>query len=177
VEGGEVRVMCEFPKRKDKAIAGTYAAHVRNMIQGVKTGWRYRMKIVYSHFPMKASVKGGEFVIENFLGERHPRKTPILGETKVTVEGDQVKARTPPHRLDIGEGMIGLADVLEEVARSYGYDRIPETRMADPLPPQRGNPVHEWEEHLRDILVSLGLQEVVTYDDLAEREAACSIRP
>jgi phenylalanyl-tRNA synthetase beta chain len=59
--------------------------------------------------------------------------------------------------------MVGLADVIEEVARSYGYDRIPETRMADALPPQVGNPVHEWEEHVRDLLVNLGLQEVVNY--------------
>jgi phenylalanyl-tRNA synthetase beta chain len=35
--------------------------------------------------------------------------------------------------------------------------------MADALPPQVGNPVHEWEEHLRDLLVALGLQEVVSY--------------
>jgi phenylalanyl-tRNA synthetase beta chain len=35
--------------------------------------------------------------------------------------------------------------------------------MADALPPQVGNPVHEWEERLRDLLVALGLQEVVTY--------------
>ena len=84
-------------------------------------------------------------------------------EFKCTIENGCVDARTPPHRLDIGEGIVGLADVIEEVARSYGYDRIPETRMADALPPQVGNPVHEWEEHVRDILVSLGLQEVVSY--------------
>ena len=90
VEGGEVRIRCELPKRKEKAIVGTYAAHVRNMIAGVTKGWRYRMKIVYSHFPMKAGVKGKEFVIENFLGERHPRRAAIVGETKVTVEGDLV---------------------------------------------------------------------------------------
>ncbi len=75
----------------------------------------------------------------------------------------RIAVTAPPHRLDIGEGVVGLADVLEEVARVYGYDRIPATRMADALPPQVGNPVHEWEERLRDILVALGLQEVVTY--------------
>jgi phenylalanyl-tRNA synthetase beta chain len=84
-------------------------------------------------------------------------------EFQCTIENGCVDARTPPHRLDIGEGIVGLADVIEEVARSYGYDRIPETRMADALPPQVGNPVHEWEEHVRDILVSLGLQEIVSY--------------
>ncbi len=84
-------------------------------------------------------------------------------EFKCTVEKNIVKAKTPPHRLDIDEGIVGLADVLEEVARSYGYDNIPETRMSDALPPQIGNPVFEWEEHVRDILVDLGLQEVVSY--------------
>ncbi len=84
-------------------------------------------------------------------------------EFECNIEGDSVHAKTPPHRLDIGEGVIGLADVIEEVARSYGFDRIPETRMADALPPQIGNPVHEWEEHVRDLLVNLGVQEVVSY--------------
>ena len=84
-------------------------------------------------------------------------------EFQCSIENGCVDAKTPPHRLDIGEGIVGLADVIEEVARSYGYDRIPETRMADALPPQIGNPVHEWEEHVRDILINLGLQEVVSY--------------
>ena len=89
--------------------------------------------------------------------------TSLEFECTVDVGNDFVQAKTPPHRLDIGEGIVGLADVIEEVARSYGYDRIPETRMADTLPPQIGNPIHEWEEHVRDILVDLGLQEIVSY--------------
>lgn len=84
-------------------------------------------------------------------------------EFKCKVRKDSVEVTPPPHRLDIGEGIVGVSDVLEEVARSYGYDNIPETRMADALPPQIGNPVFEWEEHVRDILVNLGLQEVVNY--------------
>jgi len=84
-------------------------------------------------------------------------------EFKCEVKSDKLQVTAPPHRMDIGEGIVGVADVLEEVARSYGYDNIPTTAMADPLPPQIGNPLHEWEEHLRDLLVALGLQEVVTY--------------
>ncbi len=74
-----------------------------------------------------------------------------------------IRTSPPDHRLDIGEGIVGFADVMEEIARIYGYDRIPETRMADALPPQRSNPELELDEQLRDLLAGLGLQEIVTY--------------
>jgi phenylalanyl-tRNA synthetase beta chain len=73
-----------------------------------------------------------------------------------------IRAKTPNHRLDIGTGVIGKADLMEEIARIYGYDRIPETRMADALPPQKGNRQLEIEEALRDLLADLGLQEIIT---------------
>ena len=84
-------------------------------------------------------------------------------EFKCEVAGDKLRVTAPQHRMDIEEGVVGLADVLEEVARSYGFDNIPTTTMADALPPQQGNPVHEWEERLRDLLAAIGMQEVVTY--------------
>ena len=84
-------------------------------------------------------------------------------EFKCEVAGDKLRVTAPQHRMDIEEGVVGLADVLEEVARSYGFDNIPTTTMADALPPQKGNPVHEWEERLRDLLAAIGMQEVVTY--------------
>ncbi len=100
--------------------------------------------------------------------------TGLLGrlEFEVEIDGQEVRAKTPDHRLDIGRGVIGVADLMEEIARIYGYDRIPETRLADELPPQRGNPSLEKEERTRDLLVDLGLQEVVTYRMTSrEREA------
>ncbi len=98
----------------------------------------------------------------------------ILGrlDFDVKVDGQTLTARTPDHRTDIGAGIIGVADLMEEIARVYGYDNIPETRMADELPPQRSNPGLEKEERLRDVLVELGLQEIVTYRLTSpEREA------
>ncbi len=74
-----------------------------------------------------------------------------------------IAAKTPNHRVDIGTGVVGQADLMEEIARVYGYDRVPETRMADALPPQRGNRALEIEEKLRDMLVNLGLQEVINH--------------
>jgi phenylalanyl-tRNA synthetase beta chain len=102
----------------------------------------------------------------------------LLGrlEFDCTVDGYKVIAKAPPIRMDIGEGAIGRADVLEEVARMVGYDNIPETLMASSLPPQVGNPVFEWEERLRDQLTQLGLQEVITYRmTTPEREARLGI--
>ncbi len=93
-------------------------------------------------------------------------------EFGVDVHGDTVKAKTPDHRMDIGEGVIGMADLMEEIARVYGYELIPETRLSDALPPQRDNPYHDLEENARDVLVNLGLQEVVSYRMTSpEREA------
>ncbi len=84
-------------------------------------------------------------------------------EFTCVIKKDHLLVTAPPIRMDIGEGLTGVADVMEEIARIYGYNRIPETRMADPLPPQRGNPSYEREEHVRDIMVSLGLNEVITH--------------
>ncbi len=93
-------------------------------------------------------------------------------EFQVQVQGDRVQVSTPDHRLDIGVGITGVADLMEEVARVYGYEKIPETRLADELPPQRGNPSLERENRIREMLVNLGLQEVISYRlTSVEREA------
>ena len=84
-------------------------------------------------------------------------------ELQVTVDGDRIKVKIPDHRMDIEEGIAGKASVIEEVARIYGYGNIPEVRMADSLPPQKGNPSLVAEERVRDLLVSLGAQEVISY--------------
>ncbi len=80
------------------------------------------------------------------------------------VKGEVVSATAPDHRVDISaDPVIGKADLLEEIARIYGYDNIPETRLADVLPPQRNNAALEFEEGVRDLLVRQGLQEIITY--------------
>ncbi len=117
VDGKEAKIRCEFPRRREAALVGTFAAHLRNMIVGVTDGFTYEMKIVYSHFPMKASVKGAEFVIENFLGEKFPRKTRIVGETKVEVRGDQVVLTGP----DV-EAVGQTAANIEQATRIRGLD-------------------------------------------------------
>ncbi|NMB54756.1 MAG: phenylalanine--tRNA ligase subunit beta [Leptolinea sp.] len=90
------------------------------------------------------------------------------------IKGNSVEVKTPPSRLDIGttEGYVGEADVMEEIARMYGYDNIPATRLCDEMPPQRNNPALEKEELVRDLLAKFGLQEIMSYRlTTPEREA------
>ena len=89
----------------------------------------------------------------------------ILEGLELTVDdrGAALRVTVPDHRLDIDHGVVGIADLIEEIVRIYGYERIPETQITDTTPPQHGNPALETEELARDLLVDLGLQEVVTY--------------
>lgn len=112
--------------------------------------------------------------IQRILGIDVPKQevARILDALEFHVESageNSLRVTSPPNRLDI---QAGAADLIEEVARIYGYDRVPATLLADPLPPQAGNADLEREESVRDRLVDLGLQEVITYSlTTPEREA------
>jgi phenylalanyl-tRNA synthetase beta chain len=82
-------------------------------------------------------------------------------EFRVEREGPEaLRATVPPHRLDV---QAGAADLIEDLVRIHGYDRLPATLLADQLPRQHANVPLAFEERMRDILVSTGLQEVITY--------------
>ncbi len=53
-------------------------------------GFTYKLKIVFSHFPISVKVREKTVAIENFTGERSPRAARIMGRTKVTVKGEDV---------------------------------------------------------------------------------------
>ncbi|GAB6880075.1 50S ribosomal protein L6 [Halorubrum gandharaense] len=90
VEDDAVVIASEESDAKTNATVGTFESHVANMIHGVTEGWEYTMEIYYAHFPMQVTVEGDEVVIENFIGEKAPRRTPIRGDTDVQVDGETV---------------------------------------------------------------------------------------
>ena len=90
VEDDKIVVESSFPKKKDKAMLGTIRSHISNMITGLTDGFTYKMKIVYAHFPMTVKKAGNKIIIENFLGERHPRSAKIVGDANVQIKGDEV---------------------------------------------------------------------------------------
>jgi len=113
----KIRIYIKKPRKKNIALFGTWRGHLNNMIKGVSQGFEYRMKIVYSHFPMKTTVKKNEFHIENFLGESFPRKAKIVGETKVNISGDEV-ILTGINKENVGQ----TAANIELATYIKGYD-------------------------------------------------------
>jgi large subunit ribosomal protein L6 len=89
-EPGRVTFSSESRRRGISAVMGTWAALVRNMIDGVKWGWACRLRLVYSHFPVKLKTEEDKLVIQNFLGERNPRIARLLPGTGARVEKDEV---------------------------------------------------------------------------------------
>jgi phenylalanyl-tRNA synthetase beta chain len=75
------------------------------------------------------------------------------------IEGAQVRATAPYWRSDVKQPV----DLIEEVARIIGYDRIPMTMLSDPLPRQNPEPALSLNGRIRQSLVGYGFQEVITY--------------
>jgi len=95
VDGDTVLIESTEDDAKTMSTLGTFESHVRNMFHGVTEGWEYELEVFYSHFPMQVNVEGDEVLIENFLGERAPRRTEIHGDTDVDVDEEIVTVSGP----------------------------------------------------------------------------------
>jgi large subunit ribosomal protein L6 len=89
-DGKTVRVWAEWPRKKETSLVGTVESHIKNMVTGVTKGYTYKLKIVFSHFPITVKLQDKAVLVENFTGERRPRSAKILGDVKVKLEGDDI---------------------------------------------------------------------------------------
>ncbi len=90
LEGDTVTIESRDVKRRGKDMINTFKAHIKNLIKGVTEGYEAKLKICYSHYPCTAKVEGDKLLIENFVGEKIPRKSLILGDCKVKVNGAEI---------------------------------------------------------------------------------------
>ena len=90
IEGKIFKVYVDFPRKQQKAMCGTVIGHVKNMIEGVTNGFEYRLKIVYSHFPIDVKVKGNQVEIHDLYGEKNVRKAQILPGVTVKLADDDI---------------------------------------------------------------------------------------
>ncbi|KAL4579322.1 hypothetical protein LXL04_015463 [Taraxacum kok-saghyz] len=88
----KLKVDAWFGSRKTTASIRTALSHVNNLIIGVTQGFRYKMRFVYAHFPINASISNTNKAIEirNFLGEKKVRKVDMLDGVTV-VRSEKVK--------------------------------------------------------------------------------------
>ena len=101
--------------------------------------------------------------VSRILGVEFPREESLDALARLGFQyaesGDTFAVTPPPIRTDIGIP----EDVIEEIARIVGYDRIPVRIPAGPLPLHERHPLEELRERVRDRLVGFGLQETVSY--------------
>lgn len=118
-DGMVVRVTCDSSRKKIRAIAGTYASHLKNMITGVQHGFFFKLAIVHAHFPMQVAVtKEGDFLaVSNFIGERKPRLAKIMPGAKVEVKGRDIIVSGHDK-----EAAGQTAANIEQTTRIKGYD-------------------------------------------------------
>jgi large subunit ribosomal protein L6 len=118
MDGTAVRISAKWPRKKEAALVGTIYSHIQNMVSGVQKGFTYKVKIVFSHFPISAKVQGKSVLIENFTGERRARRAKIIGEVKVKVETEDITVQG-----------LNLEDVSQTAANIEQATRV---RRKDP---------------------------------------------
>merc|ERR1712100_179799 len=84
-----------FAKSKQIASLRSVCSHIQNLFDGVEKKFRYKMRLVYAHFPINANITNGGKTVEirNFLGEKIVRTVNMLPGViceKGTSEKDQL---------------------------------------------------------------------------------------
>lgn len=103
-----------------------------------------------------------------FLGMDIPcdEMVEMLARLDFKVENDKVYV--PTYRGDIE----GMADISEEVARIYGYDRIPTTLMKGEMVAGGKTDKQKLRDTVRNCLAANGLYEIITYSFIDPKENA-----
>lgn len=66
IKENTIKIQPYGTRRKDFAISKTATSIINNMIKGVQNGYKYKMKVVFAHFPITVKVKDGKVYVENF---------------------------------------------------------------------------------------------------------------
>jgi len=77
-----------------------------------------------------------------------------------------VSARAPDWRSDINI----REDVIEEIARIIGYDQLPTTMLSGAMPRQNPDKIVSLKQTIKQLMVGLGLQEVLTYSLVSRKK-------
>merc|ERR1712232_1407266 len=107
-----IRVDIWFASRSQVACVRTVCSHIENLFTGVTKGFLYKMRFVYSHFPINVTLNGDNVEIRNFLGEKRVRKVKLLDGVSYTRSAD-VKDQIELTGNDIGNVSLTAAQIQQ----------------------------------------------------------------
>ena len=76
-------------KNELKKIKST-VAHIKNLFKGLDKKFIYRLEACNVHFPMTLKLDAGFLMINNFLGEKVPRRAKILPGVDVELKAQKI---------------------------------------------------------------------------------------
>lgn len=118
VEAGMITVKSVRSTKNLRKVAGSFNAHIRNMVVGVTEGYSRKMKVCSGHFPMTVSVSGNELMIKNFVGEKMPRRLRLPVGVGVKVKGGDVELES------CDKEMIGnVMSAIEKLCGRPAFDK------------------------------------------------------
>lgn len=94
-EKESVKLAIEKPTRKQKGMLGTAKSKINVALKGLEKDYEYKLRVIYKHFPMNIKVKKDKVEINNFTGEKNPRYSNIVGNTKVEIKGEDITVKGP----------------------------------------------------------------------------------
>ncbi|MBD3310613.1 50S ribosomal protein L6 [Candidatus Woesearchaeota archaeon] len=118
IKDNSIILSCEKASKREKTLMGAFKSHLNNLIKGANQGHEYVLKICSGHFPMKVTASKEELVINNFIGEKHPRKLKLKPEVEVKLDNDQITVSSTSKEL-AGQ----TAADIEQITRRNDYDR------------------------------------------------------
>merc|ERR1712132_24146 len=71
-DANTITVVKWFGKKKELSAIKTVCSHITNLFTGVERGFKYRMKLVYAHFPVNVGIADNaeHITVMNFIGQK-----------------------------------------------------------------------------------------------------------
>lgn len=118
IENNAIVLSAENMRKREKAVIGTFRAHVKNMFRGVTEGHVYKLKVCSGHFPMNVSFSNNTLTVKNFIGEKVPRTLAVKSEVSVKVDGEEITVESTNK-----EAAGQTAGSIEKLTKRVNFDK------------------------------------------------------
>ncbi|MEK6850045.1 MAG: 50S ribosomal protein L6 [Nanoarchaeota archaeon] len=90
IKGNKIHLSTEKGNKKELKYIKSSIAHIKNMFLGLENKFVYKLEACNVHFPMTLKVEGNYLLINNFLGEKVPRRAKIMSGVDIEVKGAKI---------------------------------------------------------------------------------------